>query len=411
MPTSRTFVIVGAGLAGAKAAETLRAEGFDGRVVLIGEETERPYERPPLSKDYLRGERRSRQALRPRRGLLRRAGHRAPHRHVRGRARPRPAHRDARRRRARSATTGCCSRPAPAATARVPGRRPQRRAVPAHVRRRRPSRRATRRRRTPSSSSAPAGSAPRSPRPPASSAQCGHDRGRRAAAAARARRRGRAVYATCTPTTASTCTWRPASTRSLGRRRRRARSVLSDGTRSRRPRRRRRRRRAPRRLARRRARGRRRRRGRREPAYQRPGRLRRRRRRDRPTPCSARGSASSTGPTRSTRARPPRNDARPGRRRTTGSRTSTRTSTTSAWSTRATRPAWDQVVFRGDPADGEFVAFWIADGESWPGMNANVWDVTDAIQELVRRGSPSTRGSLADPDTPLHTLAGAHARR
>jgi 3-phenylpropionate/trans-cinnamate dioxygenase ferredoxin reductase component len=52
----QTFVIVGAGLAGAKAAETLRAEGFDGRVVLIGDEPERPYERPPLSKEYLRGE-------------------------------------------------------------------------------------------------------------------------------------------------------------------------------------------------------------------------------------------------------------------------------------------------------------------------------------------------------------------
>jgi 3-phenylpropionate/trans-cinnamate dioxygenase ferredoxin reductase subunit len=51
-----TFVIVGAGLAGAKAAETLRAEGFDGRLLLLGEEPERPYERPPLSKAYLRGE-------------------------------------------------------------------------------------------------------------------------------------------------------------------------------------------------------------------------------------------------------------------------------------------------------------------------------------------------------------------
>jgi 3-phenylpropionate/trans-cinnamate dioxygenase ferredoxin reductase component len=54
-PTS-AFVIVGAGLAGAKAAETLRAEGFDGRLLLLGEEAERPYERPPLSKAYLRGE-------------------------------------------------------------------------------------------------------------------------------------------------------------------------------------------------------------------------------------------------------------------------------------------------------------------------------------------------------------------
>jgi 3-phenylpropionate/trans-cinnamate dioxygenase ferredoxin reductase component len=56
MTNDRTFVIVGASLAGAKAAETLRAEGFDERVVLIGAEDERPYERPPLSKDYLRGE-------------------------------------------------------------------------------------------------------------------------------------------------------------------------------------------------------------------------------------------------------------------------------------------------------------------------------------------------------------------
>jgi 3-phenylpropionate/trans-cinnamate dioxygenase ferredoxin reductase subunit len=43
-------------MAGGKAAETLREEGFDGRLVLLGAETERPYERPPLSKDYLRGE-------------------------------------------------------------------------------------------------------------------------------------------------------------------------------------------------------------------------------------------------------------------------------------------------------------------------------------------------------------------
>jgi 3-phenylpropionate/trans-cinnamate dioxygenase ferredoxin reductase subunit len=49
----RPFVIVGAGLAGAKAAQTLRDEGFHGPVVLIGEEPERPYERPPLSKGLL----------------------------------------------------------------------------------------------------------------------------------------------------------------------------------------------------------------------------------------------------------------------------------------------------------------------------------------------------------------------
>jgi 3-phenylpropionate/trans-cinnamate dioxygenase ferredoxin reductase subunit len=56
MSATSTFAIIGAGLAGAKAAETLRAEGFDGRLLLLGDEAERPYERPPLSKAYLRGE-------------------------------------------------------------------------------------------------------------------------------------------------------------------------------------------------------------------------------------------------------------------------------------------------------------------------------------------------------------------
>lgn len=51
----QTFVIIGGGLAGAKAAETLRTEGFTGRVILIGDERDHPYERPPLSKGYLLG--------------------------------------------------------------------------------------------------------------------------------------------------------------------------------------------------------------------------------------------------------------------------------------------------------------------------------------------------------------------
>ena len=55
MTTDATHLIVGASLAGAKAAETLRAEGFDGPLIMIGQESERPYERPPLSKEYLLG--------------------------------------------------------------------------------------------------------------------------------------------------------------------------------------------------------------------------------------------------------------------------------------------------------------------------------------------------------------------
>jgi 3-phenylpropionate/trans-cinnamate dioxygenase ferredoxin reductase subunit len=54
--TARTFVIVGAGLAGAAAAAGLREQGYDGRLVMIGAEPHPPYERPPLSKEYLRGE-------------------------------------------------------------------------------------------------------------------------------------------------------------------------------------------------------------------------------------------------------------------------------------------------------------------------------------------------------------------
>ncbi|MBV9794394.1 MAG: FAD-dependent oxidoreductase [Actinobacteria bacterium] len=55
MPSGPTFVIVGASLAGARAAEALRTEGFEGQIVLVGHEPHYPYERPPLSKGYLLG--------------------------------------------------------------------------------------------------------------------------------------------------------------------------------------------------------------------------------------------------------------------------------------------------------------------------------------------------------------------
>ena len=57
MTPPRTVLIVGAGLAGARAAETLRAEGFAGRILVVGEEPVAPYERPALSKEYLAGTR------------------------------------------------------------------------------------------------------------------------------------------------------------------------------------------------------------------------------------------------------------------------------------------------------------------------------------------------------------------
>jgi 3-phenylpropionate/trans-cinnamate dioxygenase ferredoxin reductase component len=55
MNTQPSFVIVGGGMAGAIAAQTLREEGFDGKIILLAQEPNAPYERPPLSKDYLQG--------------------------------------------------------------------------------------------------------------------------------------------------------------------------------------------------------------------------------------------------------------------------------------------------------------------------------------------------------------------
>lgn len=63
MQTPRTIAIAGASLAGASAAIALRDEGFEGRIVLVGDETELPYERPPLSKRYLSGEQAFEKAL------------------------------------------------------------------------------------------------------------------------------------------------------------------------------------------------------------------------------------------------------------------------------------------------------------------------------------------------------------
>ena len=56
MNQPESAVIVGGGMAGANAAFTLRKLGYQGRVTIVSTETELPYERPPLSKDYLRGE-------------------------------------------------------------------------------------------------------------------------------------------------------------------------------------------------------------------------------------------------------------------------------------------------------------------------------------------------------------------
>ena len=66
---------------------------------------------------------------------------------------------------------------------------------------------------------------------------------------------------------------------------------------------------------------------------------------------------------------------------------------------------WDEVVFRGDPEGGEFVAFWLADGCVVGGMNVNVWDVNEHVQALIRSRRRVDPGALRDLDTPLESLA------
>jgi 3-phenylpropionate/trans-cinnamate dioxygenase ferredoxin reductase subunit len=65
---------------------------------------------------------------------------------------------------------------------------------------------------------------------------------------------------------------------------------------------------------------------------------------------------------------------------------------------------WDEVVFRGDPHGGEFVAFWLRGGRVLAGMNVNVWDVNQHVQTLIRARRPVDAGALADPDTSLESL-------
>ena len=63
--------------------------------------------------------------------------------------------------------------------------------------------------------------------------------------------------------------------------------------------------------------------------------------------------------------------------------------------------SYDEIVYRGDKESLEFIAFWLSDGAVVAGMNVNVWDVNDDIQALIRAGSVVDRGRLADPDVPL----------
>lgn len=66
--------------------------------------------------------------------------------------------------------------------------------------------------------------------------------------------------------------------------------------------------------------------------------------------------------------------------------------------------SYDQIVYRGDPATGEFIAFWLSSGAVVAGMNVNVWDVSDDIQSLIRSRRPIDPSRLTNPDIPLPDL-------
>lgn len=63
-----------------------------------------------------------------------------------------------------------------------------------------------------------------------------------------------------------------------------------------------------------------------------------------------------------------------------------------------------EVVIRGDKASREFIAFWVNDGRVVAGMNVNIWDVNDQVQELMRSGKRVDLSRLADPSVPLADL-------
>jgi 3-phenylpropionate/trans-cinnamate dioxygenase ferredoxin reductase subunit len=62
---------------------------------------------------------------------------------------------------------------------------------------------------------------------------------------------------------------------------------------------------------------------------------------------------------------------------------------------------WDEVVFRGDVAAREFIAFWLRDGRVQAGMNVNVWDVNESIRDLIRSRQQVDPVRLSDVDVPL----------
>jgi 3-phenylpropionate/trans-cinnamate dioxygenase ferredoxin reductase subunit len=73
--------------------------------------------------------------------------------------------------------------------------------------------------------------------------------------------------------------------------------------------------------------------------------------------------------------------------------------------------SWDRVVFRGDPAGREFIAFWLEGDHVVAGMNVNVWDVNEDVQRLIREQAPVDEARLSDPDVPLAELVPVEGAR
>ena len=408
MTAQDPFVIVGGGLAGAKAAETLRAEGFDGPVVLVGEEAELPYERPPLSKGYLLGtaDRESAAGARRRTGTPSTTSTCGP---ASGPPRLDPAaHRltlDTGEELAYAKlllATGSSARRLPVPGADLDGVRYLRTLADADRLR---ADLAGGGRRVVVVGAGWIGlevaAAARhhgnevtvvEPQPTPLHAVLGPEMGAVFAAAA-----PRRTASTCSPTRVVR-EFRGAGGRvGVGGHRRgtpgcpptwsssaSAPSPNVGAGRGRRPRGRQRRRHRRTRCA------------RRRPTCSPPATSRR------PSTRSTAGtSASSTGPTRSTAGRP-----RPGRcsgRRsaTTGCPTSSPTSTTWAWSTRGSAaPAtrWSAAATRTTASSSRSGC---RTAGSTAGMNVNVWDVTEPIQELIRSRPQVPVARLADPDVPL----------
>src|SRR5262249_3448727 len=69
-------------------------------------------------------------------------------------------------------------------------------------------------------------------------------------------------------------------------------------------------------------------------------------------------------------------------------------------------PSYERVVFRGDVAGREFIAFWLAhQNRVLAGINANVWDVVDDVKALIASRAPVAPEALADPQRALSELA------